>query len=66
MFPSKNISKIREKNEYFRIIFENLLFDVILKIMFNAKKMMIAIGIDETINKNPPFSRKFILSYPSL
>ena len=55
MFPSKSIKGIREKKEYFRKIFENLLLTVILNKMWKTKKIRSAMGTDETINKNPPF-----------
>jgi hypothetical protein len=65
IFPSKSISKIKEKKEYFRKTFENLLKNVILNKELKMKKMIKVNRIDETTKLNPPFSRKLCLSYPS-
>ena len=66
MFPSNSISRIREKNEYFRRIFENLLLKVSLNNVLKTIKIMRTIGIYETMKNSPPFYMKLIFLSPSM
>ena len=66
IFPSKSIKRIRESNEYFRIILEYFLLYTNLNKTLKKKKITRAIGIYETMKKKPPFYMKLFLSQPSM